>query len=461
MCNTALKFSAPRSRSYMFSESGREGPGYPQRSLPLMLPGRSGEPQRLRIFESMSTLAAPADESLQAEDVLLFAGGPVWALAWSPALPSDGNDYLAVACHRPGHERHLIGEPAQGPHMLQLWAVPRAAEGQGAVLPWAASLVSHDGDHINALAWCPRAGEADPHRLGLLALSRGDGAVCVYAMSRAQPGTKGAIVDEASVMVAQVDCKTLLGGALPSCLDWDARSGDTLVAGCWDGSALVLRLSGSNIRSAGGAQGLEVLTRIQAGSIALRAVACLPPDDCAEEEGRARGSGAKERSEGHPTAPTPSRPTATSAVIFGTACQDGTMAIWDSRDPVVPQHTQMLTTGCLYAASWSVRPRGLLCACDDGAVRGVPVDAAVVARDSADSSRKIQTIIPWRGAGQGALWGLHVLPGTDLTAYGGEDGVIAVFLAGFQQDARKRRPHQPIGGQCILRGGVFVAVDYW
>lgn len=57
-------------------------------------------------------------------DMLLFAGGPVWALEWCPT--PDGaraTQYVALACHQRMDDQHFINKMYTGPGLVQLWDV--------------------------------------------------------------------------------------------------------------------------------------------------------------------------------------------------------------------------------------------------------------------------------------------------------------------------------------------------
>ncbi|KFM28043.1 hypothetical protein F751_5154 [Auxenochlorella protothecoides] len=334
---------------------------FPATSPLLILPGSPVTPLRLPLFGATCTSTAgvlapdqPLPDAAAAEDVCLFVGGPVWALAWCPhSLPHGKHapgaaheaavDFLALACHPPGQPRHTIGAPASGPAAVQVWALPRPGARGGKDTPLPPSLhciLPHDGGVTWGLVWCP-----DP------------GACLLDADPGSEPGAPGRL------------------GLLAAC------QGDGLVAG-------------------------------------------------------------------------------------------GALTVWDARDPLGPAYAQLLTSGCLLGLAWTADPRGLLVACDDGAVRGVLVDARALAQNAACNGEsgmsawwfcvcvcmggKVNNSFSWRGAGQGALWTLCVEPRLQLVAYGGEDGVVGVFVAGFQQDNRKRPAHHPVAGFQFREGALHV-----
>ncbi|KAL6768669.1 hypothetical protein ACKKBF_B15720 [Auxenochlorella protothecoides x Auxenochlorella symbiontica] len=442
---------------------------FPATSPLLILPGSPVTPLHLPLFGATCTSTAgvlapdqPLPDAAAAEDVCLFVGGPVWALAWCPhSLPHGKHapgaaheaavDFLALACHPPGQPRHTIGAPASGPAAVQVWALPRPGARGGKDTPLPPSLhcvLPHDGGVTWGLAWCPDPGacllDADPGsepgapgRLGLLAACQGDGLVAVHAVP-ARPGPGPGPV-AARARVACLNVAAL--GTLPSCLDWaPAAPHDTLLIGCWDGSALLLKLAPSALGADGrsgpsaGAGGLRPLARYAADTLPLRGVSFFPP-------GENDDAGAPDPAARH---------------TFAAAGQGGALTVWDARDPLGPAYAQLLTSGCLLGLAWTADPRGLLVACDDGAVRGVLVDARALAQNAACNGGKVNNSFSWRGAGQGALWTLCVEPRLQLVAYGGEDGVVGVFVAGFQQDNRKRPAHHPVAGFQFREGALHV-----
>ncbi|KAI3364542.1 hypothetical protein L3Q82_011325 [Scortum barcoo] len=142
--------------------------------------------QRLGRFESVS---AHPDRW----DMLLHAGGPVWAMEWCPT--PDGApacQYVALACHRGMDEQHYMNETYTGPGLIQLWDVGKLEyncrpDSQPAL---AYGLVQDKGFIWN-LKWCPAGGWEPPScdrkapflpRLGLLAVGTSSGVVTIYSL---------------------------------------------------------------------------------------------------------------------------------------------------------------------------------------------------------------------------------------------------------------------------------------
>lgn len=142
--------------------------------------------QRLGRFESVS---AHPDRW----DMLLFAGGPVWAMEWCPT--PDGaaaSQYVALACHRAMDEQHYVNKTYTGPGLVQLWDVGKleynCRPDSQPVLAY--GLVQEKGFIWN-LKWCPAGGWEPPNcdrqapllpRLGLLAVGSSSGVVTIYSL---------------------------------------------------------------------------------------------------------------------------------------------------------------------------------------------------------------------------------------------------------------------------------------
>ncbi|XP_068199205.1 general transcription factor 3C polypeptide 2 [Antennarius striatus] len=126
-------------------------------------------------------------------DMLLFAGGPVWAMEWCP-MP-DGvvaSQYVALACHRGMDDHHCVNKTDAGPGLVQLWDVGRLECGSRPDSPPAlAYCIAQDKGFIWHLKWCPAGGWEPPSsgrtapflpRLGLLAVSTSSGVVTIYSL---------------------------------------------------------------------------------------------------------------------------------------------------------------------------------------------------------------------------------------------------------------------------------------
>ncbi len=447
-----------------------------------MLPGARGDPEALPLFGA----AAPAPD-----DLVLHAGGPVWALDWCPAaLPvpggSDGDGarngangtapaqlrYLAVGCHPADAALHRLGAPVEGPGVLQVWEV--AGEGAGAAPPppRLALALAHAGGVAWHARWCPAADLADapaaapaarggrgaaaepppPPRLGLLAAALGDGAVRVYAVPQPRALAAAAGVAAAGAApppplllhlapVAALGVARLGLGALPSLVDWlPAAPHDLLLVGCWDGSVAVARLAPSAGRAPGpggvAAGGAELLAHFPADTLPLRAARWAP----------ARGGGA------------PRAADLAHRHVFLTAGHEGSLKIWDARDQFAPLYAQQLTAGTVLDADWTGGGAGgalgVLAALEDASLKGVLLAPGEVERQRAAAAKAVFAIA-WRGAGAGALWAVAAHPRARLAAYAGEDGVVGAFPVEYAWDHRRRRAHAPLGALRARAGGAL------
>lgn len=59
-------------------------------------------------------------------DMLLYTGGPVWAMEWCPTPEgAPATQYIAVACHRGMDDQHRANELYAGTGLVQLWDVSK------------------------------------------------------------------------------------------------------------------------------------------------------------------------------------------------------------------------------------------------------------------------------------------------------------------------------------------------
>ena len=95
---------------------------------------------------------------------MLYAGGPVWGLAWAP-LPAGEEQVLAVASSL-NHECSTVGGAEEANGLVQFWKCGRHPQLQLGL--------GHTYGRIWGVAWCPSGGRTGD-RLGLLAAACGDG----------------------------------------------------------------------------------------------------------------------------------------------------------------------------------------------------------------------------------------------------------------------------------------------
>lgn len=56
--------------------------------------------------------------------MLLFAGGPVWAMEWCPTPDgAPASQHIALACHRGMDDQHQVNKTYTGQGLVQLWDV--------------------------------------------------------------------------------------------------------------------------------------------------------------------------------------------------------------------------------------------------------------------------------------------------------------------------------------------------
>ncbi|XP_026174751.1 general transcription factor 3C polypeptide 2 isoform X2 [Mastacembelus armatus] len=126
-------------------------------------------------------------------DMVLYAGGPVWAMEWCPTPDgAPATQYIALACHREMDDLHYVNKIYTGPGLVQLWDVGKLEyscrpESQ----PSLAYGLAQDKGFIWHLKWCPAGGWELPTcgrkapflpRLGLLAVASSTGVVTIYSL---------------------------------------------------------------------------------------------------------------------------------------------------------------------------------------------------------------------------------------------------------------------------------------
>lgn len=451
---------------------------------------------KLAPFEARSCLATPpsadsnAAPSKDLHDVILNAGGPVWAMDWCPALipatsqgpggesSSDSASqhsvcHLALGCHPHGSPPHRIGEPVAGPNCIQLWEVASLAAEAGKrgnatsiTHPRLVLGIAHDAGVTWHCRWCPTRAATDmeapalgavpPSRLGLLAAALGDGSLRVWAVPhprlisrrRETQGPSGGQQQQQQqqqqhiafpLPIAHLSSRHL-SGSMPSRVDWlPEPPHDLLLIGCWDGSVAVAKLQpGSGQRDGGVSDadapplGMHVLLHFPADTQPLRAVRWLPA-----------GIGTRSIDFAH-------------RYLFLTAGHEGSVKIWDSRDQFNPAHTLALTVATVLDATWTMRPFGIVAALEDASLRATLLEAEEIKAQLTPGLRP-KAVLTWRGRNAGALWAVATDSEGARIAYGGEDGVVGLAEVDLKWDKRKRNgQHVPVAGLRILEGAVQV-----
>ncbi|XP_076011034.1 general transcription factor 3C polypeptide 2 [Genypterus blacodes] len=126
-------------------------------------------------------------------DMLLNAGGPMWAMEWCPT--PDGattTQYIALACHQGMDDQHFIKEMYTEPGLIQLWDVGNLQfDHRPESQPALAYGLAQDKGFIWHLKWCPAGAWELPScsrkapflpRLGLLAVATSSGVVTIYSL---------------------------------------------------------------------------------------------------------------------------------------------------------------------------------------------------------------------------------------------------------------------------------------
>ncbi|KAF6723143.1 General transcription factor 3C polypeptide 2 [Oryzias melastigma] len=149
--------------------------------------GEQDSPQlRLNRFHS---LPAHSDRW----DMVLFTGGPVWALEWCPTPDgAPARQYVAVACHAGMDDLHLVTQTPSGPGLVQLWDCGELEYNSRPDSPPALVYgLAQDRGFIWGLKWCPSgaweppaSSRKAPHlpRLGLLAVASSSAVVSIYSL---------------------------------------------------------------------------------------------------------------------------------------------------------------------------------------------------------------------------------------------------------------------------------------
>ncbi|XP_039981813.1 general transcription factor 3C polypeptide 2 [Xiphias gladius] len=126
-------------------------------------------------------------------DMLLYAGGPVWAMEWCPTPDgAPATQYIALACHRGMDDQHYVNKTYTGPGLIQLWDVGKLEyNSRPDSQPVLAYGLAQDKGFVWHVKWCPAGGWEPPScgrkapflpRLGLLAVAASTGVVTIYSL---------------------------------------------------------------------------------------------------------------------------------------------------------------------------------------------------------------------------------------------------------------------------------------
>eukprot|EP00884_Botryococcus_braunii_P017975 jgi/Botrbrau1/4861/Bobra.0032s0019.2 len=377
----------------------------------------------------------------------MYTGGPVWSVDWGPRFtPSQGCagfHLLAVAAHPRARTENNLGECVSGPALLQVWGVPdlkvaprpsptQSARNAANDSPASDPLPVPDGAlprqllgicHEGGLTWdckwqysCDRtAVQPAPVEAGTLALALGSGSVVLLEvpledLREAARGTDPHFIDVQPFAALRVP------DSPAGCLEWlPSKPYDRLLVGCWDGSVLVTKVTGSP--GTPGRQ-LSLLSQVVgSGGLPIRAVAWAPPEICEASSDA-----------GH-------------CHMFACCGHDCNVRIWDTRDPVTP-HTQLpFTTVWAFSLAWI--GVGLVGGLDQGIVAMVPLKAD-----------KALGVSAMQGLTHDPVWCVHACPGTNIVAAASSTGELACFPVSDKPKTRYRTPHAPLAAVASTPEGV-------
>lgn len=116
---------------------------------------------------------------------LLFAGGPVSALAWCPTPLSLGEEQvLAVSTLSSMDALPPLCETSTAPGLIQLWSVSDITNtGSCVKTPHLVMALGHKWGTVRQLAWCP-SGCWSPEHYGLLAAACADGSIRLISIPK-------------------------------------------------------------------------------------------------------------------------------------------------------------------------------------------------------------------------------------------------------------------------------------
>ncbi|XP_054473974.1 general transcription factor 3C polypeptide 2 [Anoplopoma fimbria] len=151
--------------------------------------GLSKEETPLQRLSRFSAVPAHPDRW----DMLLNAGGPVWAMEWCPTPDgAPASQYVALACHRGMEDQHCVNKTHSGAGLVQLWDLGALEyNSRPESTPALAYGLAQDKGFIWHLKWCPAGGWELPScgrkapflpRLGLLAVAASTGVVTIYSL---------------------------------------------------------------------------------------------------------------------------------------------------------------------------------------------------------------------------------------------------------------------------------------
>ncbi|KAK9794630.1 hypothetical protein WJX73_002591 [Symbiochloris irregularis] len=273
-----------------------------QLRLPCSDKDRLPEACELPLFQSVAVQPPSSGQ-----DLLCFAGGPIWSLDWCPepqACPADQAQYLTVSVHPKGRS---MGLQAGACAIIERLGIVAVLLGTG---------------EIQVLSL--------PNPAHVLAQGQGPGSQAL--------GPAVTMIEPQPMAHAQ---RGSLGDSCASTVEWlPSAPHDLLLVGCWDGTAAIFRMlpeadaaaqapgpssqagpSGTDTGAATPAdcEGMQPLLHFKADINIVRCVAWAPT----------RTTGATSDQAGRH--------------LFATAGHGNHVRIWDSRDPGRAQLSQLMS----------------------------------------------------------------------------------------------------------------------
>jgi len=160
---------------------------------------------------------------------VMFAGGPVWALAWAPVPDTERQQYLAVAVHPDMEQTHEMASVYKYDSLIQIWAFGYLdnIEPNSGSSPKFVMGLAHSRGAVWALQWCP-SGCYQDSRLGLLAAASSDGSVAIYSVPRYRYSFEYLFYNVQPVMELRLGCEMLT-----QCrsIDWHSVAPHSVIVG--------------------------------------------------------------------------------------------------------------------------------------------------------------------------------------------------------------------------------------
>ena len=302
---------------------------------------------------------------------MLYAGGPVWGLAWAP-LPSNEEQVLAVVSSL-NHECSTVGEAGKSNGLVQFWKCGRQPKLQLAL--------GHSYGRVWEVTWCPSGGWTKD-RLGLLAAACGDGTVRVWAVPKGGDG---------HVYSGQADLTLHCGGESGHCLglSWHRGPGHRHIVACFSsGSVAVWDLATKS-----------TLLRTSSNSL-------LPYHTWAAHQGSATGISLSPSTDSLPR-------------YLVTGGTDRHYRFWDLRDTSVPvqEVKRGLVTGVSWLPGWAAAT-----VCYDDVYLQAHTQTLVA--ESGFTGTRSQPVV----AQNSGVWGLATSQWLGAMAVGTAAGELIVFV---------------------------------